>query len=262
MKTAQELHKIAVDVFKNIVQSAVNHRHRHNQEICVSDFPVHKDFYPEDGICANLHHIAEERCSCQELNILAGVKNHIVSIHPEFSGSIDYPVKIEGSPANAHDLWHGNNDKWIGEYGAARLRMAEFALEWLEKADDSVIEKWFVYKTPFARKGYLPTDLFELLDDNSKDEDSAFYKGAVLKLKYDDDSSNPRFVAIGTDSDRYIDISRIKKIDPDNFGIEEAAKAAKAAKKQLEEIEELLKIARREFAVASASLALHGLTLI
>lgn len=260
MKTAQELHKIAVDVFKIIVESAVNHRR--NREPGVSGLPVHKDFYPEDGICANLHHIAEERCSCQELNILAGVKNHIVSIHPEFSGSIDYPVKIEGSPANAHDLWHGNNDKWIGEYGAARLRMAEFALEWLEKADDSVIEKWFVYKTPFARKGYLPTDLFELLDDNSKDEDSAFYKGAVLKLNYDDDSSNPRFVAIGTDSDRYIDISRIKKIDPEIIGIEEAAKAAKAAKKQLEEIEELLKIARREFAVASASLALHGLALI
>ncbi len=262
MKTAQELHKIAVDVFKNIVQSAVNHRHRHNQEICVSDFPVHKDFSLEDGICANLQRIAEEHCSRQELNILAGVKNHIVSIHPEFSGSIDFPVKIEGSSVSAEGLWHENHDKWIGEYGAARLRMAEFALEWLEKADDSVIENWFAYKTPFARKGYLPTDLFELLDDETNDQNCAFYKGAVLKLKYDDDSYNPRFVAIGTDSERYIDISRIKKIDLEDIGIEEAAKAAKAAKKQVEEIEELLKIARREFTVASASLALHGLALI
>lgn len=260
MKTAQELHKIAVDVFKIIVESAANHRN--NLKPGVSGLPVHTRFGSSDGICNNLHRIADERCSYQELNILAGVKNHIVSIHPEFSGSIDFPVKIEGSSVSAQDLWNENHDKWIGEYGAARLRMAEFALEWLEKADESVIENWFVYKTPFARKGYLPTDLFELLDDETNDQNCAFYKGAVLKLKYDDDSNNPRFVAIGTDSERYIDISRIKKIDLEDIGIEEAAKAAKAAKKQVEEIEEALKIARRELTVASASLALHGLALI
>ena len=248
MKTQKELHSLALEAFKAIDAARTQ-----------EEKPYWFDF--SGGICYNLDEFLKEKnCESIERKIIAGVKNHIVSIHPEFSGNTDYPVMIAGE-GTALGQWecHPAN-KWDGEYGAARIRMLKFGIEFLEQMDDARIEEMFCYKTPFQRRGFTPDMVFVLKEDSGH-----LCAGDYIKLYRDDDSNCPYFVSIGeTDSDNricpYLDI--VEPVDVSTIDLLTTVDEAKKAKTRMDEIAVEMEKIKAEFRTKSALLAVFGLKLI
>ena len=52
---------------------------------------------------------------------------------PEFSGDAEYPVKCDMYEVDGQRTGYIRNDLWVGEYGAARRRLAGFISDCLEE---------------------------------------------------------------------------------------------------------------------------------
>ena len=55
------------------------------------------------------------------------------SLWPEFSGDAEYPVKCDMYEVDGQCKGYEANDLWVGEYGAARRRLAGFIADCLEE---------------------------------------------------------------------------------------------------------------------------------
>ena len=248
MKTQKELHAMAVAAFRAIDEARTQEGK--------SDW-----FDFSGGICYNLdEYLQWKNCASTERKIIAGVKNHIVSIHPEFSGDTDYPVMVAGEGSALLQLECHPDNKWQGEYGAARVRMIKFGIEFLEQMDDAKIEEMFRYKTPFQRKGFTPDMVFVLKEDSGH-----LCAGDFIKLLRDDGSSCPYFIAIGeTDDDARIFtyLDNVEPLDMSRIDLLAAVDEAKRAKTRMDELTAELEKIKGEFRKKSTILAVFGLKLI
>lgn len=52
---------------------------------------------------------------------------------PEFSGDVEYPVQCDMYEVDGQRIGYTESDLWVGEYGAARRRLAGFIADELEK---------------------------------------------------------------------------------------------------------------------------------
>ena len=73
---------------------------------------------------------------CYHLESWAEPVEHFIKQWPEFSGSVDYPVKSTVPDMDAETMYqHGKGHKWdrTTKYGAARRRLARFLISCFEQ---------------------------------------------------------------------------------------------------------------------------------
>ena len=89
-------------------------------------------FNNRQGLCANCYwgpfnrHGAGNGTAAE--NVLESMRSTGMQAWPEFSGDADYPVGWSGHAPR--DTYHIAEDLYVGEYGAARRRLAAHLLEW------------------------------------------------------------------------------------------------------------------------------------
>lgn len=60
---------------------------------------------------------------------------------PEYSGIPGYPIKDPAGIMHPQEIFEATNDKWAGEYGAARVRLMEHSLKVYVQAVESKMDE-------------------------------------------------------------------------------------------------------------------------
>ena len=84
------------------------------------------------GLCYNLH-FAILDAGYRDVHSGYGIIKKYASLWPEFSGDAKYPVKCDMYEVDGQRKGYDHNDLWVGEYGAARRRLAGFIADCLEE---------------------------------------------------------------------------------------------------------------------------------
>lgn len=148
---------------------------------------VRKDgFEPTYGICSNIEEM------CKPYRVITNVKNNLICRTPSFSGSYHYPVP------GGEGAWDRYENKWQGDYGAARLQQLEELLalvhnEW----DDKLIKTM----SPAERNGFVLGQMYMEVST-----------GFVWEFTRDDDSANPEFYCPSTSERKYKDLSTMMPV--------------------------------------------------
>ena len=90
---------------------------------------IHR-FNNRQGLCSNCYWGPFNRHGDGEAveGMLESLRSIGMQSWPEFSGDVDYPVG--GGDHTPDDIYHTVKDLYVGEYGAARRRLAAHLLEW------------------------------------------------------------------------------------------------------------------------------------
>ena len=86
----------------------------------------------EFGLCYNLHSAI---CGAGYRDVSSGynIIKKYSWLWSEFSGDAEYPVKCDMYEVDGQRKGYDANDLWVGEYGAARRRLAGFIADCLEE---------------------------------------------------------------------------------------------------------------------------------
>ena len=88
------------------------------------------------GLCYNLTFaILDAGLDADHRGVTCGysIIQKYASLWPEFSGDAEYPVKCDMYEVDGQRIGYEANDLWVGEYGAARRRLAGFIADCLEE---------------------------------------------------------------------------------------------------------------------------------
>lgn len=152
------------------------------------------------GICWNIDQFTNGDAVLREQT--AQVKENLIRATPSYSGEYHYPVKCPRG-GKAEVAFDKNEDKWAGDYGLLRLTQLEELIACVrENWNDDLAKRSL---SPARRTGWK-------IGDFGRHRET----GAILVLKYDDDTQSPGFGTAGNTDYSWIDISKIEriKIDP------------------------------------------------
>ena len=84
------------------------------------------------GLCYNLSSALSD-AGYQDVDSGYKIIRKYAWLWPEFSGDAEYPVKCDMYEVDGQRIGYDRNDLWVGEYGAARRRLAGFIADCLEE---------------------------------------------------------------------------------------------------------------------------------
>ena len=85
------------------------------------------------GLCYNLSFALSSRGYQDPFDGDAIIKEY-APLWPEFSGDAGYPVRCDIYEVDGRRPWYDEVYLWVGEYGAARRRLAGFIADELERS--------------------------------------------------------------------------------------------------------------------------------
>ena len=85
------------------------------------------------GLCGNLSDALRSRGDQDPWGGNAIIEKY-APLWPEFSGDADYPVRCDMYEVDGPRTGYDKLDLWVGEYGAARRRLAGFIADELERS--------------------------------------------------------------------------------------------------------------------------------
>ena len=88
--------------------------------------------YYEFGLCYNLHSAILD-AGYQDFSSGSGIIQKYAPLWPEFSGDSEYPVPCYMYEVDGQQIAYLVDALWVGEYGAARRRLAGFIADCLEE---------------------------------------------------------------------------------------------------------------------------------
>ncbi len=88
-----------------------------------------------NGICAHVDRLwSTKTTDFRDLYMMT--MDQLFASWPEFSGNIECPVPSPSVELTARRAYHQATHKWVGEYGAARIRLLDWMIEQLQEAGD------------------------------------------------------------------------------------------------------------------------------
>lgn len=84
------------------------------------------------GICSNVDDLWDEKTGydCRDLYVMK--MDELFTSWPEYSGCESFPVPAPPGELDVYQAYYSIGNKWVGEYGAARVRLLDYMIEQLE----------------------------------------------------------------------------------------------------------------------------------